>query len=405
MIMKVIYAFARFVMCVSCLILSTSILSAQPNEAFDIYRVNVKTGAVHQVTNLPLYGVYNPSFSTNGKLIVHDVLVGNPFFHGLGITNVKTGVSIFLAGSEGGNDASWSPSGHEIIFDRFPFGDLSLYLVSPQGGTPSLAREYAIDADWGPNGQSIVFTDTYDGSLKTINLYTGEEFTVVPFGQNGTWSPNGRMIAYTNGNDLFKIRVNHRGQPIGSPVQLTFDGPDVYNQQPSWSNNSKTIVFHSNRVVNDFDIWRISASGGMPIRLTGLIGNGDYDPDYSKNGRWVAYAGVSPILSMESYTTLGSDNKLSNPEIVFAQSFPNPFRESTVIRFEVNQPSWIEIQILNSNGALVNKLIAQQYDTGTYQVKWDGQDDRGIDLDSGMYTYYVISDQSRVSGKLIKIRN
>lgn len=399
--MKLFNKFVERIILICVLVSVTVILTAQN---YDIYRVNVKTGEVLQVTDLPGVDEYNPSFSNNGKLIVHDVVIPVAPFHVLAITDVNTGMSDALIGGEGGNDASWSPNGNMIVFDKIPYGDRNLYTLPAGGGMPTLIREDAKDAEWSPNSHALVFSDDIDFTLRTINLISGAE-TILGYGMNGSWSPNGKEIAYSNGMNLFKVKVDPSGSLIGAPIQLTFDGPDIYNQQPSWSNNSKTIVFHSNREAGDFNIWTISAKGGEPKLLTGVEGTEEFDPVFSKNGKWVAFAAVTPDPNPDPMAINETDLLEDIGEKTIVSNYPNPFRESTVIRFEVNQPSWIEIQIFNSNGALVKKLIAQQYDIGTYQVKWDGQDDRQVDLDSGMYTYYVISDQSTVSGKLIKVRN
>ena len=217
----------------------------------------------------------------------------SPLGHSIYITDISNGVSTLLTGAEGGNDASWSPNGNYIAFDRSVVGDASIYIVPAGGGTRTLVRANAIDAEWSNNSKRLVFTDITDYSLRTVDLNGGTETVLGPLGINPSWSPDGKYIAYSDGNSIYTIAVNEFGLPKGSPRQITFDGPYVYNSQPSWSNNSKTIVFHSNRVSGNFDLWKISALGGTPSFLTGSPYYGDYDPCYSKNGKYVAYAGFT----------------------------------------------------------------------------------------------------------------
>ena len=274
--------------------------------------IKVNSGEVQQVTDLPGLGEFNPSFSNDGKTIVHDVVLPFPPFHLLALTDVSTGHSFVLDGGIGGNDASWSPNGNHIAFDRGPAGDPSLYTVPTGGGHPVLVRELGVDPEWSPNSMRLVFTDVEDESLRTVHVTTGEETAVASLGFNGSWSPNGNYIAFTDGNNLFKVAVNNAGEAQGDPVQLTNDGPDVFNQQPSWSNTSRTIVFHSNRGGRfEFDIWIVPANGGTPTKLTGLLGSGDFDPVYSKNGQWVAYAGVAPAHNNYALNTTNTQSKSS----------------------------------------------------------------------------------------------
>jgi Tol biopolymer transport system component len=79
-----------------------------------------------------------------------------------------------------------------------------------------------------------------------------------------------------------------KGVPLSDPVQLT-SGPAL-DTNPTWLNNSKTIVFYSLNG-NDYDLWKIPAKGGAPVWLAGLPGSGDYDPEVSNNGKFLAWAG------------------------------------------------------------------------------------------------------------------
>jgi len=263
-----------------------------PTGGYDIYVYDVRSGAAIQATAISEAGEFNPSFSTNGKAIVHDVV--SLFSHDLYVTDVETGVSAPLAGGDGGNDADWSPVGL-IAFDRAPVGDASVYVVPASGGTRTLVRANAVDPEWGPDGNHLVVVDTDDGSVRTIDLLSGADHVVAAFGLNPAWSRNGRRIAYSDGNSIFFIAVDAAGAPVGAPVQLTFDGASVFNQQPSWSNNGETIVFHSNRgnAVFDFDLWVVPVSGGEPALLAGTVGEGDFDPAYYGK-KLVAFAGFTP---------------------------------------------------------------------------------------------------------------
>jgi regulation of enolase protein 1 (concanavalin A-like superfamily) len=260
---------------------------------YDIYSYDPLTGQTRQITNLRDTDEYNPSWSQNGKKVAYDVVYGDGS-HGIYITDLKTGVSAPLAGAgNGGNDAAWSQNGKLIAFDQSGIGDLSLYIVPSAGGTAKLLRNNAVSADWAPNGKRLVFQQPSDGSIRTIAAEGGKgaESIVVASGANPVWSPDGYWIAYENGGDIWKVRVNISGVPLGEPVQIT-SGP-FEDGQPTWSADSQTIVFHTG-ISRDYDIWTIPAAGGMPTWLTGAPEFGDYDPSYAKNSPTIGYASFSP---------------------------------------------------------------------------------------------------------------
>ncbi|HSK67044.1 MAG TPA: hypothetical protein VK888_08945, partial [Anaerolineales bacterium] len=268
---------------------------------YDIYLLNTKSGKVERLTTLPDTGEYNPSWSPNGKRIVHDVTDAN--FHALYITDIRTRVSQPLPGADGGNDADWSPDGNWILFDRGPYGDPSLYRLPPTGGTPALLVENAVSGDWSPDSQRVVFER--EGSIWTANIAGGEQTLISEAGHNPVWSKDGLWLAYDLDGDLWKVGVDLNGSRTGEPVQLT-SGP-VNEGGATWSNNGRSLAFSSD-ASGDFDIWEISASGGAPVQLRGAQGFGDFDPAFSNNGQYIAYdAALEPSLPhLESDARLNS---------------------------------------------------------------------------------------------------
>ena len=68
-----------------------------------------------------------------------------------------------------------------------------------------------------------------------------------------------------------------------------------------------------------------------------------------------------------------------------SQNFPNPFNNSTLIRFELPQSGEVELAIYNLAGQQVAKLVEGVREAGTYTIRWDGKDDSGKELASGVY--------------------
>jgi Tol biopolymer transport system component len=261
----------------------------QGTGSWDIYVYDMKSGTTTQASTIAGADEWNAAFSNDGRSIVHEVTGSNVLY----ITRIASGVSAPLAGSEGGNDADWSPTGQFIAFDG-SWGDPNLYVVPASGGTRRLVRSTAMDAQWGPDGQHLVFRDNSDWSVRTIDIRSGSEQVVASFGVNPAWSTDGRRIAYSNGSNIFLVAVTVAGAAAGTPVQLTLDPDGAFtNDKPSWSSDGRTILFSSNRGGADFDVWVVPASGGEPTRLFGTVGEGDYDPNLYGN-TLVAFSKFTP---------------------------------------------------------------------------------------------------------------
>lgn len=73
------------------------------------------------------------------------------------------------------------------------------------------------------------------------------------------------------------------------------------------------------------------------------------------------------------------------------QNYPNPFNPSTVIRFDNASENFTSMQIFNSNGQLVRELMNRKLKPGSYTFNWDGRDNSGVTLSSGIYYCTLIS--------------
>jgi hypothetical protein len=79
-------------------------------------------------------------------------------------------------------------------------------------------------------------------------------------------------------------------------------------------------------------------------------------------------------------------------EFELFQNYPNPFNPQTTIRFAVPEPSEIQLIVYNSIGQKVRLLTRENYLPGYYDVVWDGRDDLGNAVASGVYFYKMISE-------------
>jgi hypothetical protein len=96
---------------------------------------------------------------------------------------------------------------------------------------------------------------------------------------------------------------------------------------------------------------------------------------------------VSPISS-----TIPRQYKLYN-------NYPNPFNPQTRIRFDVPEESFININIYNSVGQLVDVLVQQNYKPGQYEIEWNAEN-----YASGIYFCNFRAKNYNQTNKLILIK-
>jgi len=66
---------------------------------------------------------------------------------------------------------------------------------------------------------------------------------------------------------------------------------------------------------------------------------------------------------------------------------PNPFNPSTTIRYAVGGTGAVTLRVYDVAGHLVRTLVDAQRSPGTYEARWDGRDERGRGVASGVYFY------------------
>ena len=87
-----------------------------------------------------------------------------------------------------------------------------------------------------------------------------------------------------------------------------------------------------------------------------------------------------------------------------AQNYPNPFNSSTTIRFDLPQSQEIEMTIYSLAGQEAATLASGHREAGTFTLHWDGRDDDGQELASGVYLYRLQAGERVETRKLLLLR-
>ncbi len=85
-----------------------------------------------------------------------------------------------------------------------------------------------------------------------------------------------------------------------------------------------------------------------------------------------------------------------------SQNYPNPFNPATVISFQLPQPGDVHLVVFNLLGQVVRTLASQNYPAGLHQVRWDGTDQFGNQVASGIY-YYRLAAAGMTRARKMKL--
>ena len=109
-------------------------------------------------------------------------------------------------------------------------------------------------------------------------------------------------------------------------------------------------------------------------------------------------------LIADPSTHIATDPPATPPTAELHPNYPNPFNGETAIRFTLPFSQEIDLAIYNLNGQQVTSLITGQRRAGPHSVRWNGRDDRGHPLASGLYFTRLRTGNQVTTRKLLLLR-
>jgi|GEM_PF-1715196 len=230
----------------------------------------------------------------------------------------------------------------------------------------------------------IKFYTSYNGDAKVFVINT-------PPGGYSAF-PNGGTVIYedvhTIASDSFYgswVTIDLSTDPIDLPdtTFCVFVGPAADSFAPS-------IGIDNTPLVDKFVFAIVDTGGGkdtMALR--------DYPPfDVDLLFRTVI-TGVAGI---------GEDKPGLPTELALRDNYPDPFNPTTAIGFDIPTNGKVELVVYNLLGERVTTLVDDELKAGTYRVTWNGRDERGRNLPSGVYLYRLTAGDKQLSKKMVLIK-
>ena len=87
-----------------------------------------------------------------------------------------------------------------------------------------------------------------------------------------------------------------------------------------------------------------------------------------------------------------------------AQNYPNPFNPITTIGFGLKAPGHVSLRVYDASGRLVTTLIDGSRPAGSYTTEWNGKDQNGSTVASGVYFYKLTATEFVETKKMILLR-
>ena len=83
------------------------------------------------------------------------------------------------------------------------------------------------------------------------------------------------------------------------------------------------------------------------------------------------------------------------------QNMPNPLRPNTSIHFALPSERNVELRVFDVAGRAVKTLARGRMEAGVHTLTWNGVNDKGTPLSSGVYFYRLVAGQDRAQRKMV----
>lgn len=305
--------------------------------------------------------------------MVADAVVGD--FNNDGINDIAYVTQLFaIPGGTGGHNSLrviyMSSNGDTLYRNIYNEEDFPLqYLGFPsQVSTVDFNNDGFLDMFIGTNSVDYIsLNDTQGGFLTNTALEVGG-------GDSYHWTTYGDITA-NSGIDL----VSSAHIPFG------FGGTSAYMRNDNG-------IFNFGQILEE----RFDALPFITI-------SADYTNDGAQDIATLWNDALHIQINDESQgITPGLQNLPSR--FILYQNFPNPFNGETVTRFYLSQNSFVESTIYDLNGKEVKRYLKQWYPAGEGRLSWDGKNNEGREVSSGLYVWKFKSQGGEKTIKLILIR-
>jgi C1A family cysteine protease len=113
---------------------------------------------------------------------------------------------------------------------------------------------------------------------------------------------------------------------------------------------------------------------------------------------------IKGLALPDPYTGISAEKSQQPETYPLDQNYPNPFNPETMIRYRLSGASQVLLTVYNLRGETVKILVNASQTAGEYTVQWDGTDDGGIPVSSGIYLYRMVMGDKVFHRKMMCIR-
>jgi len=289
----------------------------------------------------------------------------------------------------------------------------SLYLMDTRS---ILNHYYAVIwnayADWDPAYMPV---STFDNPLTDFVeqggrlLYSSEEMI-------GTWFGWPQYQDFFPGDFMYDVlSVNWAANDFGLDSIIT--DPTGYFTMGLGNFNLESSNFafgNRNDLCDPIGFWGGDYASGPFLSYEGVLGWGA-NPISSQTDKTLFLAFSMMQMPDHIYwlficewltggNCYGSVDSELPTELSLSQNYPNPFNPTTNIQFDVPEYEQVTLSIYNVLGQKIIDMVDKEYSPGYYDIQWNGVDQQGKPVSSGLYIYRLTAGGNHINKKMVFLK-
>jgi hypothetical protein len=227
---------------------------------------------------------------------------------------------------------------------------------------------------------------------------------------------------YRNDGDAYQPIWTHvfsQVYPFGTVTFFDEDGDDDLDMfYGGWGYEYGNIIFYENigdkynfnfqlvtGYYGDIDI-------GPPIDPSNVIYSINYSPifaDIDSDGDLDLMIGEEDgginLFRNDGVVGIKSIEDKQKPEVyILYQNYPNPFNPTTIIKYQLPKTADVKLEIFNILGQKVKTLVDAQQPADYYRIEWDGSNNNGVSVGTGVYLCRLIAEATDGSENFVKVK-
>jgi len=214
-----------------------------------------------------------------------------------------------------------------------------------------------------------------------------------------------------NNKIVLPIELNNQIEISGIQMSMRLNSNNIFPGNIELTHRTKNMICSSSIVKDELRILIYSFKGEcikigsgsilkIPFKINNPYENGDLN--------------IEEVLMTDKYNnslavTIKDNIKLNNDLLMpknysLSQNYPNPFNSETTIKYSILKSDLVKLEIYNTSGQLIRMLVNNIQSQGFYNITWDGTNNNGNVVASGLYLYRLHSGQFNKVKKMLFLK-